>query len=103
MINIEGLDKADVLAELYNYARPLGMGFLQYNPAPMKKEEAEEIIQNMAGKQLYFDYLKGRVMKVDLSGDEFNGRLYNRDNGENKAEAIIECLREDLAMKERMR
>lgn len=31
-------------------------------------------------KLFSFDYLYGRVLKVDLSGDEFEESLYDRDN-----------------------
>ena len=34
-VDITGLDKAAVLAVLYNAAKPQGMGFLQYDPEPM--------------------------------------------------------------------
>lgn len=90
MINIEGLNRADVLKELYNNSKPLGMGILHYNPKPMTTEEAQELLNN----QTYFDYLYRRVMKVDLSSDiQFTGRLYDRDNGEGAAERVINKLR----------
>lgn len=89
-ISIEGLDKADVLAALYNHARPLGMGFLHYTKADMMKEEAKDILD---GGYTNFDYLFGRVMKVDLSGNEFDTSPYNRDNGEGSAEEIVKKLR----------
>lgn len=41
-IAIKGLDKAAVLAALYNASRPQGMGFLQYDPKPMTAEIARE-------------------------------------------------------------
>ena len=53
-MNIQGLDKAAVLAALYNRARPQGMGFLHYDPKPMTVEEAQKIIWGGDG---YFDYL----------------------------------------------
>lgn len=90
MVNIEGLKKADVLVALYNNSKPLGMGILQFRNEDMVTEEAEELLKQMT----YFDYLKGRVMKLDLSSDvEFSERLYDRDNGEGKAQSIINALR----------
>ena len=77
MIDISKLNKAEVLAALYNNSRPLGLGILDYDPTPMLAEEAEILLQN----QQRFDYLKGRVMKVNLSGDSFDEYLYDRDNG----------------------
>lgn len=90
-MDISGLDKAAVLASLYNRAKPQGMGFMQYDSTPMTTEEAQ---QTLDSEQTYFDYLKGRVMKVDLSGDEVDTWGYNRDNGENAAEMVIVELRQ---------
>lgn len=86
-INLDGLDKAAILAALYNGARPQGLGFLHYDPTPMTEEEARGLGHG------YFDYLKGRVMKVDLSGDTLDPWLYDRDNGAGAAERIINGLR----------
>lgn len=91
-IDIKGLDKALVLATLYNGARPQGAGFFKYDPTPMTVEEAAAILKESEYKD--FDYLKGRVMKIDLSGDELDPRLYDRDNGVNTARTLIDSLRE---------
>lgn len=89
MVNIPaGLDKAKVLAALYNAARPQGMGFVRYDPTPMSIEEARGLLQHTN----QFDYLKGRVMKIDFGGDGLDTRLYNRDNGEGAAEMAIMSL-----------
>ena len=91
-MNIAGLDKAEVLAALYNGSRQQGMGFLQTRGAEdMTVEQArEELAKNERG---HFDYLHGRVMKIDLRGDELETWLYDRDNGQGAAEAIIDALR----------
>lgn len=81
-----GLSKAFVLATLYNASKPQGMGYLHYTPDPMSLDEAQALLD--AGTT-YFDYLKGRVMKIDLRGDTFDTRLYNRDNGANAAERAL--------------
>jgi hypothetical protein len=86
MINLKDKNKAEVLAKLYNASRPLGMGFLHYEAKDMTTAEAQRILDT---GQKYFDYLKGRVMKVDLSGDEFDERLYDRDNGDGTAAAAL--------------
>lgn len=87
-INIEGLDKAEVLAALYNASHPLGLGFLHARPEPMTKEEAAEALKS----QTYFDYLYGRVMKVDLSGDTLRVGLYDRDHGDGAAAKALAPL-----------
>lgn len=96
MVSIKGLNKADVLATLYNNSRPLGMGFIHYTPEPMMKSEAQKLLDDYpqcGDNQIYFDYLKGRVMKVDLTSDtEFDECLYDRDNGEGAAQRAIDSI-----------
>lgn len=92
-ISLKGKNKAEVLAALYNNAKPLGLGFLQNNSTPMAKEEAEALLK----EQTYFDYLNGRVLKVDLSGDYLDPWLYNRDNGQGVAERIVKSLKDEFA------
>jgi len=87
-MNIAGLNKADVIAVLYNAAKPQGFGFMQYDPTPMTSEEAQQYVNSS-----YFDYLKGRVMKISVQEDEVDTRLYNRDNGPDAAEIAIEAFR----------
>lgn len=89
-VSIAGLGKAEVLAALYNRAKPQGMGFLHYTPEPMTAAEAQDILSD---GWMYFDYLRGRVMKVDLSGDMLDTRLYDRDNGVGAAGEVIATLR----------
>ncbi len=91
MTSIAGLNKAQVLTALYNAARPLGMGFLQYSPEPMTEEEAQKLLD--ATPDASFDYLKGRVMKISLAQDEIDGWAYDRDNGAGSVERIIGVLR----------
>jgi hypothetical protein len=90
-MDIKGLDKAELLAALFNASRQQGMGFMDRSGgSDMTAEDAREIL----AKQNYFDYLRGRVMKIDLGGDELRTHLYNRDNGPGAAEAVIEHLRQ---------
>lgn len=89
MIDISKYDKANVLATLYNNAKTQGMGILQYEPGDMTIDEAHRILEE---GYTYFDYLKGRVMKVDLSKNAFDPWLYDRDNGEGSAEFAIRQL-----------
>jgi hypothetical protein len=88
MIDISKFKKALVLAALYNASKPQGLGFLHFDPKPMSESEAEELLKNAT----YFDYVKGRVMKVDLSKNQFDPFLYDRDNGEGAAERALSIL-----------
>lgn len=89
-MNIANYDKAEVLAALYNNAKVQGLGFLQAESGDMTKDEAAKILEESHDK--YFDYLKGRVMKISLAKDEVETWLYNRDNGNYAAERVIGAL-----------
>lgn len=104
-IDISGIDKAELLAALYNEARPLGLGYLHYDPTPMTREQALEIMEKgddhaqmfssmVRGRgNLYFDYVKGRPLKVNLEGDTLSTHLYDRDQGEGAAARVVAELR----------
>lgn len=106
-IDITGLDKAELLAALYNRSQQFGMGYLHTaGQHALTVEQARAIIDpqdppdprmvnwdQKDAKELKFDYLYGRVLKVDLSGDILRTWLYNRDIGEGAAEAVVAALR----------
>ena len=89
-IDISSMDKAEVLAALYNASHPQGLGLLNARPEPMTTEEAR---QGLDTGQTYFDYVKGRVLKIDLTGDTLDPGLYDRDNGAGAAESALRHLR----------
>ena len=90
IVNIKGLNKAKVLKALYDGTHIQGLGFLQAVES-FTEGDTQRLLD--AGNT-YFDYLHGRVMKVDLTSDEeFDGRLYDRDNYEGAAQAVINQLR----------
>lgn len=91
MIDISGLDKAEVLAALYNRAKAQGMGFLHYTPGDMPIADAQKLV----AEHTYFDYVNGRVMKVDLSKDMLDPFLFDRDNGQGAAQTVIDQLTKD--------
>ncbi len=88
-MNIKGINKAKILAVLYNNSKPLGMGILSATSKHMTEVEAQEILD---GGQTYFDYLNGRIMKIDLSGDELETRLYDRDLGNGACERAVNSI-----------
>ena len=90
-IDISKLDKAEVLAALFNASKQQGMGFLDKSGASaMSIEDAREFTSN--GGSQYYDYLRGRVMKIDLSKDQLQTGLYDRDNGEGAATRALAPL-----------
>lgn len=82
---INGIDKAELLAALYNAAKPQGAGFLSYDPTEMTVDQARQIVEH----RTRFDYLVGRVLKIDLSHDSLHIALYERDNGVGVATRIV--------------
>jgi len=90
VVDISGLDKVEVLRALYAKSKVQGMGRYAFVPGDLDYSEAKEILECQRG---YVDYLKGRVMKVSLTEDTLNTRLFNRDNGTGAAEDVIKNLR----------
>jgi len=89
-MNIKGLDKAEVLAALFNASRQQGMGVLDSRGWDnMTSDQAREILN----QTVYFDYLYGRVMKIGLDGDEVDTWGFNRDNGQGSAERAVDAIR----------
>lgn len=92
MIDISNLDKARVLKALHDRATSQGLGLLHYDPNGLSLEQCRDLLAQSANKR--FDYLQGRVLKIDLSSDTFDPTLYDRDNGEGKAQEAINTLQE---------
>lgn len=105
LVNIKGLDKAEVLLALWNSSRMQGMSFLGYNHE-MTLKYAQECVEQArqtgitGEEEIYFDYLNGKVMKIDLAPDEIDPRLYDRDNGDGAAQTTIDNLRLSKCPKE---
>jgi hypothetical protein len=90
-IDISKLDKAEVLVALYNNSKHQGM---LGAAIPLAKEEAVELLK----EGTYFDYLRGRVLKVELKGDTFDPWLYDRDNGKGSAAQAIAPLAKSITV-----
>lgn len=106
-MNIQNINKAELLAALYNGAKPQLVDLL------MTKEQARSFLSSVN----YFDYLKGKCLKINIDGERYQTfipkskkkrivqkckkkykgrklytRLYNRDNGYNAAENVVKSL-----------
>ena len=93
LVNIANLDKAEVLVALYNAANVNGMGLFAHKPCFFGKEDAAQVLS----KSTRVDYLHGRVLKIELGGNELDTFHYNRDNGINLAEKALRPLIEQQA------
>ena len=135
MVNIKGLDKAEVLFALWKGSHAQGMSFLGMVNGGFTLERAQDMIRQIrinafkrSGEapeltpenndeyiakfnawvktnpnvQLYFDYVEGHVIKCDISGDEFDERLYDRDCGEGRAAEVIDALRNGIPIEDEM-
>ncbi len=79
-----------MLKALYDNSHVQGLGFMHAVPDGMVTvEHCAEILE----RGMEFDYLYGRVLKVDLSKDEFDERLYDRDCGEGAAQRAVDSIR----------
>ncbi len=110
MVDISGLSKAVVLAALFNASRPTGPygdARAKEGPRVMSVSHAQTLIDggNVAtpdyhGKpipehpKLYFGYVYGRLIKVDLSNDStLNPLSFDEYHGVGKAQRIIDQIR----------
>ena len=89
-VSISGLDKAHVLLALHEASRAQEMSFLNLHTPTI--QECRDWLEQAS----YVDYFAGKVIKCDLSGDEFDTWGFDRDNGEGAAEQAIAKLRKSL-------
>lgn len=97
-IDIRGVNKATLLAALYNNTRPQGMGFLHDLGRNMTEAEAAKILRENAewDGEVSFDYVHGRPVKVGFQGNTLlRADLYDRDapEGEGICQRIVDSLR----------
>lgn len=92
-INIEGIDRASLIAELHNGTSPLGMGWLHAKPAMTAEQVAEQLGDRLTKDEIYLDYFNGRPLKVAIGKTTMTTRLYDRDAGHGRAAEIVTALR----------
>lgn len=90
MVTIADLDKAAVLAALFNAARRPKVDIIG-DDLLTTKEAADALEHNHYGSHMMF--LFNRTIMVDFSKDEIDVWPYNIENGADAAETIIETLR----------
>lgn len=80
-ISIKGLNKIALLKALWENMRPKAF----FNSFDVKS--AEKAVKS------YIDYFNGRCIKCDLSGDEVDPWLYDRDAGAGAFQKIVDGIR----------
>ena len=88
-ISIAGLDKAAVLQALHQDSKAQGMGFLHFDKNGLTIDQCRECLE----QDCYVDYLQGRVIKTDFTGDSLDQWGYDRDNGEGCMAKVVDRLR----------
>lgn len=91
-IDIAGLPKAVVLQALFNACTIDGMLYARKMPLTQAQTICDDGGSKISGN-LAFDYVFGRSMKVDITGDQFCPLAYDRDNGSGAAEKAIQSIR----------
>lgn len=86
MATTHGLKPEEVLCALYSQAQSPGCGALNRRSGGLTLEEARSVLSGGS----YIDYLKGRVMKVDLGRVDLDEYLYDRDNGPGAAQRALD-------------
>lgn len=89
VVDISNKPKDEVLLNLYNNAHSRGLGFSNYDPRPMNKKEAQDLLKRFT----YFGYLPGRSLQIDLTYDIIDTSAYNKNNGAGAAEKAISLCR----------
>lgn len=67
VFDFTGYDPIEVFRLIYENSKPLGLGIFHFDPTPLSYEEAVKIYDEHKPSFLYFDYVKGRCLKVDFS------------------------------------
>jgi len=88
-ISIKGLNKIALLKALWENMRPAAFfnSFDVILAPPFDVKAAEKAVKS------YIDYFNGRCIKCDLSGDEVDPWLYDRDAGAGAFQKIVDGLR----------
>ena len=84
-LNIQGYDKVNLLYALWNNVLPARF-FAGRSPPSFDRRRAATAVLS------YIDYYDGRCIKCDLSGNEVNPRLYDRDAGPGAFARVLAAL-----------
>jgi hypothetical protein len=88
-IDISGLDKPFLLKNLWRYAFESPMNF-----GPSRwQDDWDRVAETAVNGPI--DYFKGRAIKTDLSKDEVDPWLYDRDAGEGTFASVVARLRQN--------
>ncbi len=88
MVNIAGLDKVQLLHALWTRSKPAA-----YYDFSMANPPSFNVVLANDGVKRYIDYFQGRCIKTDLSKNEANPRMFDRDFGQGAFAQVVADLR----------
>ncbi|KAL2788877.1 hypothetical protein BJX66DRAFT_339811 [Aspergillus keveii] len=97
-VSIKDLPKLDLLHALWQNSPPAL--FYEVRNIPPPSWDAEEAEDVALSHNWDVDYIVGRVIKADLSGDEVDPQLYDRGNGKGAFAEVVRNLREQRQAEE---
>lgn len=69
-----------VLAAIYNASVARGLGFRDYRPGDMTEEEAKGLVEQATRNgRAYFDYIHGRMIKIEMTLSDDRARVIDLD------------------------
>lgn len=84
VIDISNKNKYAVLAALYNYSTPYGMGFAQYDPYAWDEEIGklafEKFGEVLSDGSIFFGWVQGRLMRCKFKDNLLYVAAYNYEN-----------------------
>jgi len=90
ILDITGLDKAEILQCLINDA-VISVGWIfPYGSRRITYEECTSLLKNNETK--YFDFYNGKILNINLNGHQLYTSQYNSANGENACEESLKHL-----------
>ncbi|KAL3489034.1 hypothetical protein BJX62DRAFT_239503 [Aspergillus germanicus] len=91
-VSTKDLPKLDLLHAVWQNSPPAL--FYEVRNIPPPSWDAEEAEDVALSHNWDVDYIVGRVIKADLSGDEVDLQLYDRGNGKGAFAEVVRKLRE---------
>ena len=97
MIDIKGIDRAELLAALYRNTKAVGLG-RQHDIGEMSLDDAEfEIILSTRNGVASFDYVHGRPIKVQFNNERlWDEEIYDRYLKPGTCAAVVDRLRASM-------
>lgn len=94
-INVAGLDKAELLAALYNATYATGLGILDDMGRDITVEEARADLSQLAseGRPLLLDNYRGRTFRMSFDSNLIDSSHYDSIAGQGIAAEVVANLR----------